>query len=44
MKDLETFEKVTMWPLVILMVLIGLYPSVIVRLLNAVSTTLIGNF
>jgi NADH-quinone oxidoreductase subunit M len=42
--DLETFEKVTMWPLVILMVLIGLYPSVIVRLLNAVSTTMFSNF
>jgi NADH-quinone oxidoreductase subunit M len=42
--DLATFEKVTMWPLVILMVLIGLYPSLIVRLLNAVSTALISNF
>jgi NADH-quinone oxidoreductase subunit M len=42
--DLETFEKVTMWPLVILMVLIGLYPSVITRLLNAVSTALFSNF
>lgn len=44
LKDLATFEKVTMWPLVILMVLIGLYPSLIVRLLNAVSTALIGKF
>ncbi len=42
--DLATFEKVTMWPLVILMVLIGLYPSLIVRLLNAVSTTIFSNF
>ncbi len=42
--DLATFEKVTMWPLVILMVLIGLYPSLIVRLLNAVSTTMFSNF
>ena len=42
--DMATFEKVTMWPLVILMVLIGLYPSVITRLLNAVSTALISNF
>ena len=42
--DMTTFEKVTMWPLVILMVLIGLYPSLIVRLLNAVSTTLFSNF
>jgi NADH-quinone oxidoreductase subunit M len=44
LKDLETFEKVTMWPLVILMVLVGLYPSLIVRLLNAVSTVMINNF
>jgi NADH-quinone oxidoreductase subunit M len=42
--DMAAFEKVTMWPLVILMVLIGLYPSLIVRLLNAVSTTIINNF
>ena len=42
--DLQTFEKLTMWPLVILMVLIGLYPSLIVRLLNAVSTTMFSNF
>ena len=42
--DLATFEKVTMWPLVILMVLIGLYPSLITRLLNAVSTTMFSNF
>ena len=42
--DMATFEKVTMWPLVILMVLIGLYPSLIVRLLNAFSTTLFSNF
>ena len=42
--DLATFEKVTMWPLVILMVLVGLYPSLIVRLLNAVSTTIFSNF
>jgi NADH-quinone oxidoreductase subunit M len=44
MTDLENFEKITMWPLVILMVLVGLYPSLIVRLLNAVSTTIFGNF
>jgi NADH:ubiquinone oxidoreductase subunit 4 (subunit M) len=44
MTDLATFEKVTMWPLVILMVLIGLYPSLIVRLLNEVSITIMSNF
>ena len=42
--DMMTFEKVTMWPLVILMVLIGLYPSLITRLLNAVSTAIFNNF
>jgi NADH:ubiquinone oxidoreductase subunit 4 (subunit M) len=42
--DMQAFEKVTMWPLVILMVLIGLYPSVVVRLLNAVSTAMFANF
>ncbi len=41
--DLATFEKITMWPLVILMVLIGFYPSLIVRLLNGVSTALVNN-
>jgi NADH-quinone oxidoreductase subunit M len=42
--DLATFEKITMWPLVILMVLVGFYPSLIVRLLNGVSTALVNNF
>jgi NADH-quinone oxidoreductase subunit M len=42
--DMQTFEKVTMWPLVILMVLIGLYPSLVVRLLNGVSTALFSSF
>ena len=42
--DMLTFEKVTMWPLVILMVLVGLYPSLITRLLNAVSTAILNNF
>ncbi len=42
--DMMTFEKVTMWPLVILMVLVGLYPSLITRLLNAVSTAIFNNF
>lgn len=42
--DLATFEKVTMWPLIILMVLVGLYPSVVVNLLNGFSTALFGNF
>ncbi|MEA2009031.1 MAG: NADH-quinone oxidoreductase subunit M [Chloroflexota bacterium] len=44
LKDLALFEKVTMWPLIILMVLIGFYPSVVVALLNGVSTALFSNF
>ena len=42
--DVKTFEKVTMWPLIILMVLVGLYPSLVVDLLNAVSTVILGHF
>jgi NADH-quinone oxidoreductase subunit M len=40
--DMELFEKVTMWPLVIVMVLVGLYPTVIVALLNGATTALLG--
>lgn len=40
--DMTTFEKITMWPLVILMVLVGLYPTVVVSLLNGVSTVLLS--
>jgi len=44
LKDLALFEKITMWPLIILMVLIGFYPSAVVALLNGVSTALFSNF
>jgi NADH-quinone oxidoreductase subunit M len=40
--DMELFEKVTMWPLVLVMVLVGFYPTVIVALLNGASTALLG--
>jgi NADH-quinone oxidoreductase subunit M len=40
--DMALFEKVTMWPLVIIMVLVGLYPTVIVALLNGATTALLG--
>ncbi len=40
--DMELFEKVTMWPLVIVMVLVGFYPTVVVALLNGASTALLG--
>jgi NADH:ubiquinone oxidoreductase subunit 4 (subunit M) len=37
------WEKVTMWPLVIIMILGGLHPSIIVALLNGAATALLGN-
>jgi NADH-quinone oxidoreductase subunit M len=37
------WEKVTMWPLVIIMILVGLHPSIIVALLNGAATALLGN-
>ena len=39
--DMTWWEKGTMWPLVAIMVLIGLYPSVIVVLLNGAMTALL---
>ena len=40
--DMELFEKVTMWPLVLVMVLVGFYPTVVVALLNGASIALLG--
>jgi NADH-quinone oxidoreductase subunit M len=40
--DMELFEKVTMWPLVIFMVLFGIYPTPILNLFNAATTALMG--
>ncbi|MGQ9665885.1 MAG: complex I subunit 4 family protein [Anaerolineae bacterium] len=40
--DMELFEKVTMWPLVIFMVLFGIYPTPILQLFNAATTALMG--
>ena len=40
--DMFTFEKVTMWPLVFFMVLIGVYPPVIVNTINMVTTAMFG--
>jgi NADH:ubiquinone oxidoreductase subunit 4 (subunit M) len=42
--DMMTFEKVTMWPLVAVMVLIGVYPPVIVNTINAATTALMKLF
>lgn len=40
--DMDTFEKVTMWPLVVGMVLIGVYPPVIVNIINTATKALLG--
>ena len=44
LNDLALFEKVTMWPLIILMVIVGLYPPVILALFNGFSTALLNSF
>jgi len=44
LRDMATFEKVTMWPLVLLMFIIGVYPSFIVSLLNGATTRLMAGF
>ncbi len=40
--DMELFEKVTMWPLIIFMVLFGIYPTPILNLFNTATTALMG--
>jgi NADH-quinone oxidoreductase subunit M len=40
--DMETYEKITLWPLVIFMVLFGLYPPLIVDTINAAMTRLLS--
>ncbi|MCR4407178.1 MAG: NADH-quinone oxidoreductase subunit M [Anaerolineae bacterium] len=42
--DMTWWEKGTMWPLVVIMVLVGLYPSIIVALLNGAMTALLESF
>ncbi|GAB4566267.1 MAG: NADH-quinone oxidoreductase subunit M [Anaerolineae bacterium] len=42
--DMLSFEKVTLWPLVALMILFGLYPTPILEFFNGVSTALMGRF
>jgi len=39
--DMEWWEKVTMWPLVLLMVIIGFYPTPLLDTFNAAITTLL---
>jgi NADH-quinone oxidoreductase subunit M len=38
--DMMTFEKITMWPLVGMMLLIGVYPPLIVDTINSATTAL----
>ncbi|MBI5029168.1 MAG: NADH-quinone oxidoreductase subunit M [Chloroflexi bacterium] len=44
LKDMETYEIVTLAPLLVLMVLIGIVPSVILNTLNTISVALLGTF
>ena len=39
--DMAVFEKITLWPLVILMVVLGVYPSWLISLFNVSSVELI---
>jgi NADH-quinone oxidoreductase subunit M len=39
--DMTAWEKITLWPLIIFMVLFGLYPSLIVNTINAAMTRLL---
>ncbi len=41
LQDMAWWEKVTMWPLVLVMVAFGFYPAPILELLNAAATTLL---
>ncbi len=40
--DVAAFEKVTMWPLVLFMVLFGVYPTPIVDFFNSAAAFLFG--
>ncbi|MBN1259515.1 MAG: NADH-quinone oxidoreductase subunit M [Anaerolineae bacterium] len=42
--DLTWWEKVVMWPLVVIMVLLGFYPTPLLQMFNAAITTLLRNF
>ena len=40
--DMDTFEKVTMWPLLLFMVGFGIYPTPIVNLINSATVALLS--
>jgi NADH-quinone oxidoreductase subunit M len=39
--DMEWWEKVTMWPLVLIMVILGFYPTPLLNTLNSALTALL---
>lgn len=41
--DMALFEKITMWPLVIFMVMFGIYPTPILDFFNTATTALLGS-
>jgi NADH-quinone oxidoreductase subunit M len=40
--DMTGWEKVTLWPLVLVMVLVGFYPTPVLDTFNAALTVLLG--
>jgi NADH-quinone oxidoreductase subunit M len=42
LRDMDTFEKVTMWPLLLFMVGFGFYPTPIVNLINSATVALLS--
>ena len=42
--DMEWWEKVTLWPLVAVMVGVGIYPAPVLELFNSATTALLGRF
>lgn len=43
LKDMEAFEKITMWPLVAVMVGFGIWPTPILNLINSAAMTLVNS-
>lgn len=42
--DMALYEKITLWPLILFMVLFGIYPTPILQLFNTATTALMGRF
>jgi NADH-quinone oxidoreductase subunit M len=43
LSDLKWWEKVTLWPLVVVMVVFGLYPAPLLHTFNGAIMTLLNN-